>query len=500
MKTSSTEATSVNNCVTILLLTTFAKPTTLQTMIHFNHKLFILCILLCFAGKTGWGQLQVDTLVTPEQLVHKLLGQGVEVSNIEYHGNGVSKGIFRNGRSTELQIDSGVLLTTGSNHLVPGNASGPNMSTVLAWPPSGLDNDPDLNSILGHVGKDATVLEFDFIPLYDEIRISYRFASEEYPEFACQNYNDIFAFFLTSLSTIGIQYNKKNIALLPDGATYVGINTVNDLPYPTGTCTNNNFQEYYIDNQSGLFIVFDGMTVTLEAFAVVTPCQPYHIKIAIEEDGDEGGWDSGVFLEAGSFSSPGVALEPIYTTPGDEPFAVEGCTQANLKITLPFANPVTSWVVFDSITGTATNGVDYNLLNDSVMFLPNQLSVTIPIVPVYDGLAEGDENIFIYLSNQVGCAGTNLQRTEIVLHDFTPVEIGSDTAVCEGTQVTFDAGEGYKSYTWHDGSHGDTWTSPGTPSVTLVSVSILDNYGCPSSDALQLTTYQQPAQNPIKHQ
>jgi len=448
----------------------------------------------------GWGQLQVDTLVTPEQLVYKLLGQGVEASNIEYHGNGVSKGIFRNGRSTELQIDSGVVLTTGSTQLVAGNASGPNMSTVLAWPPDGLDNDPDLNALVGNIGKDATVLEFDFVPFYDTIKILYRFASEEYPEYACTDYNDIFAFFLTSLSSTGIQYNKKNIALLSDGATYVGINTVNDLPFQAGTCTNNLFQLDYIDNQTGQFIVFDGMTVTLEAFAIVTPCQPYHIKIAIQEYGDSGAYDSGVFLEAGSFSSPGVALEPLYTTPGGEPFAVEGCTQADLKITRPFANPVTSWVVFDSITGTATNGVDYNLLNDSVMFLPNQLSVTIPIVPVYDGTTEGDEIIYIYLSNQVGCAGTNLQRTEIVLHDFTPVEIGSDTAVCEGTQVTFDAGEGYKSYSWHDGSTGDTWTSPGTPSVTQVSVSILDSYGCGSTDALELNTYAKPGINPIKHQ
>jgi hypothetical protein len=476
-------------------------------MIHFNHKLFILGVLLCLVGKTGWGQLQVTTGHNASTLLQMLLGQGVEITNITSSGLMASEnpdiwqaGKFFNGIDAGLGIDSGLLLTTGNALLAIGPND--NFGDGIATPNPG---DPDLEAIAGVATDDACILEFDFMPMYDTISFRYSFASEEYNDYVNGTVNDVFAFFITGPNPFGTAYNKTNIALIPETSVPVSINTLNNGHNGTlsPNCKGNGpcvYCQYYIDNcVYGSPVEYDGITVVLTALAPVVPCQTYHLKIAIADGGDEA-YDSGVFLEAGSFSSPGVALEPIYTTPGDEPFAVEGCTQADLKITLPFANPVTSWVVFDSITGTATNGVDYNFLNDSVMFLPNQVSVTIPIVPVYDGLPEGDENIFIYLSNQVGCAGTNLQRTEIVLHNFTPVEIGSNMAVCEGTQVTFDAGEGYKSYTWHDGSHGDTWTSTGTPSVTQVSVNIIDNYGCPSSDALQLTTHPQPVQNPIKHE
>lgn len=133
------------------------------------------------------------------------------------------------------------------------------------------------------------------------------------------------------------------------------------------------------------------------------------------------------------------------------------------------------------------------------MFLPNQITTTIPIVPVYDAQTEGDENIYIYLSNQVGCASVNVQRTEIKLHDFIPVEIGSDTAVCQGTQVTFDAGGAYKTFTWHDGTNGQTWTSSALPPGGQVSVVVEDSWGCTSSDTLQLTIHPKPSGIPIRH-
>lgn len=460
-------------------------------MIHFNHKLFILGVLLCLVGKTGWGQLQVEQDKTAQQLAEMLVGNGVTVLNPSITGSSMANGFFFNGETTNLGIDSGVVISSGKVVNIPGPVN-TGLSTGFNLP-----GDIDLSTWSGKTTADAFVLEFDFIPSYDEINLTYTFGSSEYQSVAWYtgDYNDIFAYFVSGpRPNSSIPYNRENIALIPNTEIPVSVFNVNPD-------VNN---EYYRGN-SGNTIAFYGLTVVFTASLPVVPCEQYHIKIALSDAGGsppngDDVYDSGVFLKAGSFSSPGIALEPLYTTPGGEPFAVEGCTQADLRVTLPFANPVTSWVVFDSITGTATNGVDYNFLNDSVMFLPNQVSVTIPIVPVFDGLPEGDENIFIYLSNQVGCAGTNLLRTEIVLHNFTPVEIGSNMAVCEGTQVTFDAGEGYKSYTWHDGSHGDTWTSTGTPSVTQVSVNIIDNYGCPSSDALQLTTHPQPVQNPIKHE
>ncbi|HAQ65031.1 MAG TPA: hypothetical protein DCR43_04135 [Bacteroidales bacterium] len=470
------------------------------------QRMVLVFILSTTIVQVGRGQLQVTTGHGAEELLQMLLGQGVVVSNVTSVGLIATEnpevwqaGKFFNGIVAGIGIDSGLLLTSGDALLAigPNNNGGDGIPTLNG-------GDLDLGAIIGTITEDACILEFDFVPMYDTIAFRYSFASEEYNDFVNGGVNDVFAFFITGPNPSGGTYDKFNIAIIPKTSVPVSINTLNNGNNSAGSpnCRGNGpceYCQYYVDNCIyGSPIEYDGYTTVLTAMAVVVPCQSYHLKIAIADGGDEV-YDSGVFLEAGSFSSPGVALEPVYSTPGGAPFAVEGCTQADLKVTLPFALPATSWVVFDSITGSATNGVDYNLINDSVMFLPNQLTVTIPIIPVYDAQTEGDENIYIYLSNQVGCAGVNLQRTEILLHDFIPVEIGSDTAVCEGTQVTFNVGEVYKSYTWHDGTHGQTWTSSGLPPGGQVSIAVEDSWGCTSSDTLQLTVHERPVVNPIRH-
>lgn len=475
-------------------------------MWSFYQRIVLVIAIFVTSIQFGMGQLQITTGHGAAELLQMLLGQGVVVSNVTSVGLIATEnpkvwqaGKFFNGNVAGIGIDSGLLLTSGDALLAigPNNNNGDGIST-----PNG--GDLDLGAIIGTNTEDACILEFDFVPMYDTIAFRYSFASEEYNDFVNGTVNDVFAFFITGPNPSGGTYNKFNIAIIPKTSVPVSINTLNNGKNSsqspncrgTGPCE---YCEYYVDNcVYGSPIEYDGYTTVLTAMAVVVPCQSYHLKIAIADGGDDV-YDSGVFLEAGSFSSPGVALEPVYTTPGGSPFAVEGCTQADLRVTLPFANPSVSWVVFDSITGSATNGVDYNLINDSVMFLPNQLTVTVPIIPVYDALNEGDENIYIYLSNQVGCAGVNLQRTEVLLHDFTSVEIGSDTTVCEGTLVTFDAGGGYKSYTWHNGTHGQTWTSNGIPPGGQVSVAVEDSWGCTSSDAVQLTINPRPVINPIRH-
>ena len=44
--------------------------------------------------------------------------------------------------------------------------------------------------------------------------------------------------------------------------------------------------QFYVDNEDGLGVSFDGFTVVLEAFALVQCGETYHIKLAV---GDAGG-------------------------------------------------------------------------------------------------------------------------------------------------------------------------------------------------------------------
>lgn len=91
----------------------------------------------------------------------------------------------------------------------------------------------------------------------------------------------------------------------------VAINTVNPgIPgsgYPSSGCTSLSYSQYYVNNDGGQTIQFDGFTVPLKAFAHVVPCQTYHIKLAIA-DGTDHIYDSGVFFQAGSFSSPSYEI------------------------------------------------------------------------------------------------------------------------------------------------------------------------------------------------
>ncbi len=80
--------------------------------------------------------------------------------------------------------------------------------------------------------------------------------------------------------------------------------------------------------------------------------------------------------------------------------------------------------------------------------------------------------------------------------DWNPVDIGSDTIICEGQFITFDAGEGYRTYLWQDGSSQRYFT---TNQAGTISVTVYDVYQCPSFDALQLNVAPLPQPLMIKH-
>ena len=70
--------------------------------------------------------------------------------------------------------------------------------------------------------------------------------------------------------------------------------------------------QYYNHDSLSIASAFNGYTSVFTAKAIVTPCNVYHIKLAIA-DGTDDSYDSGVFFEAGSFDAtePG-ALNVIH--------------------------------------------------------------------------------------------------------------------------------------------------------------------------------------------
>ncbi len=224
-------------------------------------------------------------------LVQEILGSGITIvpDSINYIGADGASGIFTDGLSSGIGIESGIILTTGSAE----DAIGPNDSDEKTTE-NGLPGDSDLDRLIpGYSTQDATVLEFDFQTEGGDVFFNYVFASEEYIEWTKSDYNDVFGFFL----------NGENVAMIPGTSTPVAINTVNGGK-PLGI--NASYPEYFnnndLDNGGGDFdIEYDGFTNVFTVKALELSAGTHRMKLAIADAGDQQ-WDSAVFIEARSFS------------------------------------------------------------------------------------------------------------------------------------------------------------------------------------------------------
>jgi len=250
-----------------------------------------LIFILVISALISTAQLIVNPAIIPANGVQNILaGSGVSITNIQFTGSINALGSFTTGTvSTGLGFSSGLVLSTGYVSYIADSSShfASAMSTVAG-------SDPQLAGLVTEIIEDAAVLEFDFIPSSDSVEFRYVFASEEYPEYVGDVFNDVFGFFLSGPNPAGGAYNNLNIARIPGTNLPITINNVNE----------NSNSQLYVNNSTNQSIVYDGMTVVLTAKALVSPCQIYHIKIAIGDVADEV-YDSGVFLEANSFSSIG---------------------------------------------------------------------------------------------------------------------------------------------------------------------------------------------------
>lgn len=424
---------------------------------------FLSALFVVVACNFTFGQLVTDNTMTTTQLVNNILiGGGVTASNIQYTGSAEAIGYF-DGSNCNVGLNSGIILTTGTIlDATPGQ--GPHGPNDLSG--AGVDNnepgEPLLAAAAGNPSFNAAKLEFDFVPQSDTIRFNYVFASEEYLEFVGGGVNDAFGFFISGPNPAGGTYTDENIALIPGTTTTIDINNVNS--------TSN--AAYYVDNGDGStapqngsdqYIQYDGRTTVLEASAPVTCGETYHIVIAISDIGD-GVLDSGVFLEEASFSSNGVNVS-VVTQTGDTTI-VEGCANAEIFFVRPDTDLSDSLIVHYDISGTATNGVDYNQLADSVVFVPGEDSVSITITPTDDGVADSPESIIITAYTINACGDTITSTGTLwIIEPYAEVSVNDITLPCPTNNgawlvATPVAGVAQFNFQWPDGSTNDSLFVP----------------------------------------
>ncbi len=376
-------------------------------------KLFFSMALIAATLSSFAQSITTNTGYTPVQLVEDFLITGcLDASNITLTaGTAESRGYF-DATGTTFPIQTGIMLASGN--IV--NAEGPNSSGSAGNSLTPSSGDPDLNIIISpYLSRDATVLEFDFVPNSDTVEFRYIFGSEEYPEWVNSSYNDVFAFFLSGPGISGPYSNNAiNIALIPGTLLPVTIDNVNDWSY----------SQYYNNNAGGTAIEYDGYTTVLTATAVVQQCQTYHIKLAIADSHDQA-YDSGVFFEEGSFSSGGEVSMTNFSTVGGNSDLWEGCTNYYLFSRLDTSDLTDSVNVVLTISGTATPGAgnDYTSFPTDFWIPAGQIYDTIYYTAFNDVIMEGTETIILELLS--GCPCNLMQVTDtIYIYDAQDIKGG----------------------------------------------------------------------------
>ena len=289
------------------------------------RRFILLCVLLN-SWVAGAQNISVSSAVgqnITNFVQDNLIGQGVYIWNVKFQntagniGTGYPQiGTFLSNSFPYLQMDSGVVMTTGNISVAPGPNSGTGVSQAVSSPYT----DASLLSYASSPLYGCSTIDFDFVSISPYVTLNYCFASEEYPDFVCGSVNDLFAFLVTGPDAVTGATMTKNIAIIPhtvsashpNGIT-VSINTVNnghnDNPADTlGAvgCTSR-YSQFYVPNSYATGVEYDGFTQKLSANATLVPCAQYHMHISICNVGDNA-YDSGVFLEKKSFNSPAAEV------------------------------------------------------------------------------------------------------------------------------------------------------------------------------------------------
>lgn len=269
----------------------------------------------------------VNDTYTAQQLVQNVLinSSCANVSNFTVSGGNFqtseqSFGYF-DSNSSGFPFANGIVLSTSRAI----STQGPN-SNLLSENASGWIGDADLEQALSISNtSNATVLEFDFIPLSSSISFDYIFASEEYHDTAPCTYSDGFAFLLKEAGTSNAY---QNLALIPNTTIPVKVTTVHpDIP---GRCPAQN--EAYFGSYNGFNapINFNGQTVIMTARGNVIPGTTYHIKLVIADETNPQ-YDSAIFLGGGSFSI-GADLGPDHLIATNNPICFGETLSLNASI------------------------------------------------------------------------------------------------------------------------------------------------------------------------
>ena len=469
----------------------------------------------------------VDESYTPQDLVEDILINSpcANVFNVSVSGGNFASGEksygFFDATGTGFPFENGIILSTGKIN----NSPGPNSYLSDDGGSMGWNGDPDLNQALGLSNSfNATILEFDFIPLGNHISFDYIFSSEQYlssPTSGQCNFTDGFAFLLKEASAT----TYDNLAVIPGTNIPVKVNTVRG---PGTICPPANATYFDAFNDDNHPTNYNGQTVVLTAQADVIPGQTYHIKLVIADEGNYR-YDSAIFLGGGSFNfgidigddrliADGNPLCPSETLVVDatqtgatgyqwfqNDIALIGETNStytvisegeySVKINYGTLCQTTGNITIEYATDLIVNEDTFYLCDaddnqdgitnfdlaaitpDLFTNLPSSYSVsffestssTIALPTIYTNTTAYNQPIFARIMNIQGCYTD--YPVNLVVNTFSTIITDEEVGLCENNPIILNAGAGFSSYTWNTTPPQTTQTitvdAAGTYVVTL---------------------------------
>ncbi len=233
-------------------------------------------------------ELTYQTSATALQMANTIFGDGATVTGASYTGATNSKAIYTNGQLSPgvVPSNSGVILSTGNAASFTQSNGDPNRAANTTTNTTGPDNNAQFNALAGTNTFDASYLNIDFIPTGDTLTMRFVLASEEYPEFATSQFNDV----------VGVWVNGSLVPIQV-GNGQAGITNINAGTQPNLMISNTN---------DAFNTEMDGFTVTLTLKMNVNPGVVNSIRIGIADTSDSS-YDSNLLIAADSVQTAFVA-------------------------------------------------------------------------------------------------------------------------------------------------------------------------------------------------
>jgi len=393
-------------------------------------------------------QILIDDSQTVEwNVLNKLAGPGVTISNIQFNSQPITdvnpQIVSFDGTGCNVGLDGGIILSNGnaSSIIGPNDESQYFLGTTAAAP-----TDADLLQLSApEFAFDAAILEFTFIPNGDTVEFDFVFASEEYPFVPANSaYNDVFGFFVAGPGISG-PFSSPNLPPFnfPDGAMNVALIPGTTTPVSIATVNESNNSAYFIPNGDGntspqntdpQYIQADGFTTPITVKFPVVCGEQYYIKFALGDVFDSA-VDSYVFIEEDSFST----IIPTEVSVADGSASMfEGCNSTTLEFSRSEDADLSFPATVDlTVTGSATNGVDYTAIPSSIQFPVGEETISLTIDALADGSSEGTETLNIHVENygSTFCGQPIASDVSITIDDNASATMSGGGLICPGSST-----------------------------------------------------------------